>query len=616
MASGATEFPFGIIEVVELLHLKRIRNGPNSFYVDCPFCNDGKGRMNVNYVKHIWRCNHCGESGGMLSLYARVNRISVSDAYREICDSLSLGEADWQKKTGMGNTSNTEPSGRRACTKTEQGRYSKESGDKEISHSVSMGVGKILHSECVEFQEIPQSERAGDQEIHQTYSLLLNMLSLTPKHKAHLMSEKRGLTEAQIMERRYKSTPTFYLCRSLTERLIKQGCTVQGVPGFFLDEKGRWTINFNSMTSGILIPSIGIDGLIKGMQLLLDVPLKDKGDPAGKKGAKYIWLSSYGKNLGTTSGSQVHFIGDPFARTIYVTEGLLKADIAHYHMNRSFAAVAGANNLTKLDALLGILANNGTEQIVEAYDMDKFSNEAVANGKMKICQMAAKHGMKCISLTWNPNYKGVDDWQLALKRRDNREKEVQCMPFKEQYLTGMCDVDHVDDKVEEWHRTPGIKQELSEYLGLTEEEYYIFVCEGNQLLQEILDQQRIKRHFRFYQLDFHEKRMSVEFAFKGIGEMRKAGYQEPPSEMYRMTYESEMTCPEEWTDTEMLRYLHKFYGEYIPEGYRGRALAASDIVELYDQKGSRYYYVDIGGFEAVSFSPCGQEVLTDAMKQK
>lgn len=158
---------------------------------------------------------------------------------------------------------------------------------------------------------ITQSERASLQEIHQTYSLLLEMLSLTPAHRAHLRSEKRGLSDGQIDSLGFKSTPPYFLCRSLTERLIKQGCKVEGVPGFYLHEGRYWTLRFSSRTAGILIPAVGVDGLIRGMQILLDKPFKDKDAPPEKAGTKYIWFSSSGKNMGTTSGSPVHFIGNP-----------------------------------------------------------------------------------------------------------------------------------------------------------------------------------------------------------------------------------------------------------------------------------------------------------------
>ena len=88
--------------------------------------------------------------------------------------------------------------------------------------------------------------------------------------------------------------------------------------------------------------------------------------------------------MGVTSGSPVHFIGNPCSRTIYITEGLLKADIAHMLMDRSFVAVAGANNTQQLDPLFGVLAQNGTELIIEAADMDKFNNHMTSRGASRI----------------------------------------------------------------------------------------------------------------------------------------------------------------------------------------------------------------------------------------
>ena len=51
MGSYPDEFPFGIMEVVNLLNLRIRRQQANSVYVDCPFCGDRRGRMNVNFVR-------------------------------------------------------------------------------------------------------------------------------------------------------------------------------------------------------------------------------------------------------------------------------------------------------------------------------------------------------------------------------------------------------------------------------------------------------------------------------------------------------------------------------------------------------------------------------------
>lgn len=40
MASNTSDFPLGIMDVVELLDLRKRRPGANSVYVNCPFCGD------------------------------------------------------------------------------------------------------------------------------------------------------------------------------------------------------------------------------------------------------------------------------------------------------------------------------------------------------------------------------------------------------------------------------------------------------------------------------------------------------------------------------------------------------------------------------------------------
>lgn len=352
------DLPFGIMDVAGLLRLNIRRRAPGQVYVDCPICGDRRGKMNLNTAKDLWRCNYCGEGGGMLSLYAKVYGVSNSDAYREICDALAVN--------GF-------------------------SPDYTVPEKTTPA-------------EAEQSDAASVQEVYQTLSMLLSMLTLIPAHRAHLQSV-RGLSDDEITRFGFKSTPPPFLCRSLTNRLVKAGCRVQGVPGFYVDDNGCWTVKFHQRTSGIIIPIFGVDGLIRGAQIRLDHPLKDKDDPPEKTGVKYLTLSSTGKRMGTTSGSPIHFVGDPCSRVVYVTEGCLKADVAHALMHRTFVATLGANNTAKLDELFAFLHRNGTEEIIEAEDMDKYSNEMVGKGASKIYALAARHGMRCRRLTWNPNYK-------------------------------------------------------------------------------------------------------------------------------------------------------------------------------------------------------------------
>ena len=391
------DLPFGIMDVAGLLRLNIRRRAPGQVYVDCPICGDRRGKMNLNTEKDLWRCNYCGEGGGMLSLYAKVYGVSNSDAYREICDALAVN--------GF-------------------------SPDYTVPEKTTPA-------------EAEQSDAASVQEVHQTLSMLLSMLTLIPAHREHLRSV-RGLSDDEITRFGFKSTPPPFLCRSLTNRLVKAGCRVQGVPGFYVDDNGCWTVKFHQRTSGIIIPIFGVDGLIHGAQIRLDHPLKDKDDPPEKTGVKYLTLSSTGKRMGTTSGSPIHFVGAPCSRVVYVTEGCLKADVAHALMHRTFVATLGVNNTAKLDELFAFLHRNGTEEIIEAEDMDKYSNEMVEKGASKIYALAARHGMRCRRLTWNPNYKGIDDWQLALRRKEQKMKEDPGMTFKEQYLNGLCGLEMLE----------------------------------------------------------------------------------------------------------------------------------------------------------------------------
>ena len=581
MGSYPDEFPFGIMEVVELLHLRVRRQQANSVYVDCPFCGDRRGRMNVNFVKNVWRCNHCDEHGGMLALYAKFNHTTTSDAYWEIAEALCDNTHEDHARSG--NEAPQQP--------VSTGSPSSGARATAAGHSSS------------ERKTVPQSDKASPAEIHQTLSLLLAQLTLRPAHREHLRSPKRGLSDEQIEALGFKSTPPPFLCRSITDRLIRQGCRVQGVPGFYRDDSGHWTMAFYKKTSGILIPAIGFDGRLQGFQIMLDVPLKHKDDPPEKPGAKYIWFSSSSKTDGTGSGSPVHLIGDPSARVVYVIEGLLKADISHCLTGRTFAAIAGANNTSPLDPLFALLAQNGTEEIIEAHDMDKYNNQMTMAGASKIYLTARKYGMNCRRLTWNPNYKGFDDWQLALRRENQRRKEIDRLSFKAQYLRGLCELAHIEDCIELWQHLAENKTCLTEYLGLTREEHETFLRQGRDALGALLEPQRRKQRFVLYQLELDEQK-AIPFAFKELAALQKAGYEQPPAAMYCMVGAGEVYCPVEQSDAEILKRLFADCREELPEGCHGRPMALSDVVELDHSPRRVYYYVNgEHEFPQVKFSP-------------
>ena len=86
------------------------------------------------------------------------------------------------------------------------------------------------------------------------------------------------------------------------------------------ERDNTYGIQFHKKASGILIPVCALDGRVEGFQIRLDHPIEDK---------KYIWFSSSNQFRGASIGGPVHFIGNPAAKTVYVTEGALKANVAH-----------------------------------------------------------------------------------------------------------------------------------------------------------------------------------------------------------------------------------------------------------------------------------------------
>ena len=65
--------------------------------------------MNLNYVKNVWRCNYCGEQGGMLSLYARLNHITNSEANREIREALRIENTAYSSRPVIKATGSDNP---------------------------------------------------------------------------------------------------------------------------------------------------------------------------------------------------------------------------------------------------------------------------------------------------------------------------------------------------------------------------------------------------------------------------------------------------------------------------------------------------------------------------
>ncbi len=382
---GYNDFPFTIEQIaLDLLKLKERHRRAVSFDVDCPFCGR-QGKMNINTRKNTYRCNVCDDgskssvsSGGMLNLYANViGGMDLSEAYREICEQLGIGGHSSGRQQHLREVWTCEPT-----KKT---------------------------------PDIPQSDLASIDVRHQTYSYLFSLLTLEPQHKEMLL--RRGLTEEQIRRYGYKSTPVLGFTR-LAAAVMERGCTVSGVPGFYVNTDGEWTMNFQAKCTGFLVPVLDIEGRIQAAQIRLDHPI-------GK--CKYIWFSSSERVLGTGSGSPVYFVGNPHAKVITFTEGGLKGTITHCLTGETLICNAGASQSENIIRLFPQLKANGVEEILSGYDMDLVTNEHVRRGCVKILSAAREYGFRARRRQWDPVNKGIDDhfWAQKLRRLllDNLESE-------------------------------------------------------------------------------------------------------------------------------------------------------------------------------------------------
>ena len=66
--SKSHDFPFGIMDVAELLHLRRRRPHSTGAYYDCPFCDDKRGKMSLCADKDVFRLSNSLKESSSISL--------------------------------------------------------------------------------------------------------------------------------------------------------------------------------------------------------------------------------------------------------------------------------------------------------------------------------------------------------------------------------------------------------------------------------------------------------------------------------------------------------------------------------------------------------------------
>ena len=256
-------------------------------------------------------------------------------------------------------------------------------------------------------QPEPQNTRSREpyslQQRHEAYSEMLSYLTLSDKHMKNLLG--RGLSAERIEQNGYKSMPTTPEGRRLLASLVGMGHELHGLPGFYTKDN-QWTV---AGPNGVLIPVRDKDGLIQGMKIRLDA----ESNPV----RKYRWLSSRSTLLanGARSYSWIHVTGNRQSKRAFLTEGPLKGDVASYLANDAlFVCTGGVNAIHGLKETIQSL---GVTEVVEAMDMDQMTNPHVRQAVQAMRQeLQSIPGIHYSKYTWNPAYKGVDDYLLSRRQ--------------------------------------------------------------------------------------------------------------------------------------------------------------------------------------------------------
>lgn len=234
---------------------------------------------------------------------------------------------------------------------------------------------------------------------HAVYSSLLELCPLMKAHGELLTGDGHSLTVDQA--RRYGTLPrdARKVCAELEQRHGR--ATVLSVPGF-IEKDGR----IEARGAGMIMPTRDTRGRI----VAVDVR-RERTEPGQ---AKYFKLSS-GTVGGPSSGTPAH-VAQPAAlrdaRTVYVTEGVKKADVAADALGCVVIGLVGHTTWRQSLDALDELAEGGATECIIALDRDSNPKTVaeVDRSRQQLAAAAAEMGYAVRVAVWDAAAaKGLDD---------------------------------------------------------------------------------------------------------------------------------------------------------------------------------------------------------------
>lgn len=358
-----------IREVVPASFINTRRRSSDGIIITCPQC--GKPKMAVSLTKNIFNCPVCDDvGGGVLDAWA---------LFRGIVDAT--------------------PRGKRRKAALDIDRYFKLSDEeKKVERRKIEAEKEFLDLKMPEPMEY---EVASVVQRDRTYKALFDKLYLSDQHRESL--RKRGFSDEAIDYFNFKSVPRSNL-RNLASDLLNSGCSLKGIPGFYQESDGKWTLVKRSQ--GIMIPVVDGQGRYQTVQTRLD-----EGKP------KYLNFSSSGRESGTRGKSFIHFANiesRDLARVI-ITEGCLKGDLVNYYTKIPVLAIMGVQNTKYLPDILKQMKEKGLQSIDVAFDMDFQTNPHVYRALVKLERILEDAKISYRRMLWDSEQKGLDDFLHSLE---------------------------------------------------------------------------------------------------------------------------------------------------------------------------------------------------------
>ncbi len=294
------------------------------------------------------------------------------------------------------------------------------------------------------------SDRTSD-----VYDMLLSILALSDYDKESLL--QRGFSEEQIKTIGFKTLPTSGRSNIVLKLASKFDNNLEGIAGFYYTDK-QWKL---AGASGLLIPVRNLEGRITNLKVR----------STNENFAKYTQISSDPKKdkktkeqkypKGTKAKVAVHHPLGERTRTIRITEGEFKAEIATMMTDQYTLGVAGVG-LWKY--VLPTLKELKPDTIFLAYDSDKskMHSTSVPDGKpYEVAKQLSKFYLALKDLKYNVI---IEDWnEEAGKGIDdvlNNGAEDQIKYLNDEEASEFVESSLADDMVFGWVYVIGVKKFL------------------------------------------------------------------------------------------------------------------------------------------------------------